>query len=603
MLLGNGGGPVLVNVADAGVLLEGVLARVAPQAARRLDSERVVTVLSLHPGGFVRDLVRIMHALYVLAWVFAALALVIAAGALWRASERRVQTQRLGVGLLASGSVVVVAYVVGGAVVGQLAPAGRGAAARAVWRAFLHGLYVEALVLAAAGAAIAALSARGVRRSDAVSVLNDVRAALAGELDGVGGRRRALVAIGLVLAGLAILLEPAATLTLAGLGAGLYVFARGVQGLVWIVGLAPSAVRRVPARAIPPARRWASPAIALALTGAAIAIVLTGAADEAPAVAAPTCEDSAALCDRTLNDVSLAATHNSMASVTIPTWLFGQQDGTISEQLAFGIRGLLIDSYYGEAVGGRVRTDLESLPKREVAVQELGAPAVDAALRIRGRLAGERAGQREIFLCHGFCELGAITLASALKDLRSFLVSHPDAIVEIINQDEGVTPADIERAFEQAGLLDLVYRGPLGPFPTLRAMIDSGQRLVVMAENDAGTIPWYHLAYEHALQETPFRFTRASRLTDPANLAASCRPNRGPDSAPLFLLNHWIDTTPVPRASLAEVVNARESLLRRAEECQRIRHRLPNLVAVDFFRRGDVLGVVNTLNGMSSPGR
>ena len=436
-----------------------------------------------------------------------------------------------------------------------------------------------------------------------MSVLSDVRAALAGELDGVGGRRRALVAIGLVLAGLAILLEPAATLTLAGLGAGLYVFARGVQGLVWIVGLAPSAVRRVPARAIPPARRWASPAIALALTGAAIAIVLTGAADEAPAVAAPTCEDSAALCDRTLNDVSLAATHNSMASVTIPTWLFGQQDGTISEQLAFGIRGLLIDSYYGEAVGGRVRTDLESLPKREVAVQELGAPAVDAALRIRGRLAGERAGQREIFLCHGFCELGAITLASALKDLRSFLVSHPDAIVEIINQDEGVTPADIERAFEQAGLLDLVYRGPLGPFPTLRAMIDSGQRLVVMAENDAGTIPWYHLAYEHALQETPFRFTRASRLTDPANLAASCRPNRGPDSAPLFLLNHWIDTTPVPRASLAEVVNARESLLRRAEECQRIRHRLPNLVAVDFFRRGDVLGVVNTLNGMSSPGR
>ncbi len=166
-----------------------------------------------------------------------------------------------------------------------------------------------------------------------------------------------------------------------------------------------------------------------------------------------------------------------------------------------------------------------------------------------------------------------------------------------------MTPADIERAFEQAGLLDLVYRGPLGPFPTLRAMIDSGQRLVVMAENDAGTIPWYHLAYEHALQETPFRFTRASRLTDPANLAASCRPNRGPDSAPLFLLNHWIDTTPVPRASLAEVVNARESLLRRAEECQRIRHRLPNLVAVDFFRRGDVLGVVNTLNGMSSPGR
>ena len=64
-----------------------------------------------------------------------------------------------------------------------------------------------------------------------------------------------------------------------------------------------------------------------------------------------------------------------------------------------------------------------------------------------------------------------MSLDSALADLRVFLVSHPAEVVEVINQDEGVTPADIERAFSTAGLLDLVYRGPLGPFPTLRQMI------------------------------------------------------------------------------------------------------------------------------------
>ena len=217
-----------------------------------------------------------------------------------------------------------------------------------------------------------------------------------------------------------------------------------------------------------------------------------------------------------------------MASVTIPTWRLGQQDGTIADQLDEGIHGLLIDSYYGEAVRGGVRTDLESLPKREHAVQEIGEPAVEAAQRIHDRLSTRGAGRRDIFLCHGFCELGAITLSSALHDLRLFLVSHPGEVVVVINQDEGVKPTDIERAFEQAGLLDLVYRGPMGPFPTLRQMIDSNQRLVVMAENDAGDIPWYHLAYAHALQETPFRFTRASELTDPANLAASCRPEPRP---------------------------------------------------------------------------
>lgn len=32
---------------------------------------------------------------------------------------------------------------------------------------------------------------------------------------------------------------------------------------------------------------------------------------------------------------------------------------------------------------------------------------------------------------------------------------------------------------------------------------------------------------------------------------------------------------------------------------ERIRHRVPNLIAVDFYRQGDVLGVVRALNGLS----
>jgi hypothetical protein len=130
-------------------------------------------------------------------------------------------------------------------------------------------------------------------------------------------------------------------------------------------------------------------------------------------------------------------------------------------------------------------------------------------------------------------------------------------------------------------------------------MIDSAERLLVMAENDAGTdIPWYHLAYQHARQETPYRFRSAAQLTDPSELDASCRPNRGPSSAPLFLLNHWVDTSPTPRASIAAIVNARDALLARARACERIRGRKPNLIAVDFYRRGDLFGVVDALNGL-----
>lgn len=121
----------------------------------------------------------------------------------------------------------------------------------------------------------------------------------------------------------------------------------------------------------------------------------------------------------------------------------------------------------------------------------------------------------------------------------------------------------------------------------------------MLAENKADDISWYRLAYRHALQETPYTFKSAAELTDPSRLAESCRPHRGPASAPLFLLNNWVDTSPAPRASLAAVVNARSDLLRRAETCRRIRHRLPNLVAVDFYKQGDVLGVVRALYGLS----
>jgi hypothetical protein len=50
--------------------------------------------------------------------------------------------------------------------------------------------------------------------------------------------------------------------------------------------------------------------------------------------------------------------------------------------------------------------------------------------------------------------------------------------------------------------------------------------------------------------------------------------------------------------SNATRVNARGVLLKRARQCQRERGLLPNFVAVDFYDRGDLMGVVDTLNGL-----
>ena len=201
-------------------------------------------------------------------------------------------------------------------------------------------------------------------------------------------------------------------------------------------------------------------------------------------------------------------------------------------------------------------------------------------------------------MCHTFCELGATPLSTGLRDVHDFLVTHPAEVVVIVNQDY-VTPGGFVEAVDKAGLTPYAFTPPAGAkWPTLREMIAADHRLVVLAENRAGGAPWYQPVYERLTQETPFTFPRASLLTAKADRAASCKPNRGPSSAPLFLINHWVSTDPAPRPSDATRVNAYAPLLARARECESLRHRVPNLLAVNFYKEGDVFRVVDTLNGV-----
>jgi hypothetical protein len=318
-----------------------------------------------------------------------------------------------------------------------------------------------------------------------------------------------------------------------------------------------------------------------------------------PAPAAGQCNGHLALCDRTLPQVALAATHNSM-SVPLPGSFSSEQDAPIADQLRFGIRGLLIDTHYADRLSdGKLRTvvgDPKEL-RRQAQRDGVSPSAVDSALRLRERLGFSGSGERGI---HSFCELGGTRLFDALDDLHDFLVANPGEVVVVISQDY-VTPNDFVAAGRAAGLDRLAYRGPVaGRWPTLREMIDSDQRVVFLAENHAGAATWYHLAYDAITEETPYAFSKPAQLTAASGLAPTCRPNRGPAEAPLFLVNHWTTTDPVPRPSDATKVNGFGPLMRRLDDCERIRHHIPNLVAVNFYRRGDLLRAVDALNGVDA---
>ena len=143
---------------------------------------------------------------------------------------------------------------------------------------------------------------------------------------------------------------------------------------------------------------------------------------------------------RTLDEVAIPATHNAMSAANQPDYLFPQQDEPIPKQLDDGVRGLLIDAHYGvRTSSGVVKTDLSDIPEgeRDTYAGTLGEEGLDAALRIRDRIAGsgEGNGERKVFLCHRFCELGALDTEKTLKQISEFMVLHPSAVLVISVED------------------------------------------------------------------------------------------------------------------------------------------------------------------------
>jgi hypothetical protein len=595
---------IILTVADVGTVLAGALQVVRPSLADQVGTTDRVALVNRDIGDVSARMVRIADTIRVLAFLLAALCLAFAAGAVAISPNRRRTVVELGVGATVVGIVVVVGCSIARSIaLDHVEGAEARAAAGAVWDAFVGDLRSIGWIVAASGAVIAASAASIIRPIDLGEPARRVAAWVATEPESTA--LKVLRAVGLILVGVVFLVDHEAVLELVLTVAGVYLIYEGVTALLrllYVPALAEDEerARRRPVASLMERRGLVAGTIAaIVIVGIGTAFVGTG-GTTTPAPALGACDGHDELCDRPLAKVALPATHNSM-SVPLPGWYSSEQERPIADQLRDGIRGLLFDTHYADRLpNGRLRTDFASHEElvRQAKEDGVSSEAVDAALRIRDRLGFAGEGTRGMYLCHTFCELGATSLHAVLDDIHDFLVANPNEVLVIVNQDY-VTPEDFVKAANDADLGGLVYGGPITDTePTLRQMIESDRRLVVLAENHAGGAPWYRLAYESITEETPFKFTKVAQLNDPKELAASCKPNRGPERAPLFLVNHWISTDPIPLPSDATKVNAYKRLLARMRECQRIRSHLPNLVAVNFYRTGDVFKVVDTLNGV-----
>ena len=321
------------------------------------------------------------------------------------------------------------------------------------------------------------------------------------------------------------------------------------------------------------------PVGAILLLGA-IGVALLSSDESVGATVDPNaCNGHVELCERRLNEVTIAMSHNSMSSIADDFYLPNNLVDII-DQLDLGVRGLMLDTVYA-----RLDSEGAVLTSRDVGLGDtLDEGAALAAEAAQARATADLSDE-VVYLCHTLCEIGALDAVTELEAIGTWLDENPREVLVIIVQD-GTDPADTAAIFETAGLVDrLLVQAPDAPFPTLGQMIESDQRVFVMVEEDASGAPWLHPAFE-VTQETPYSFANADEFV--------CTENRGDPASTMLLVNHFIT---LARAS-NRTINDRDVLLPRAEACAEERGLHPNLLAVDFVSQGDVFAVVDELNGV-----
>ena len=525
------------------------------------------------------------------------LAALVLVGAVAVASDRRVGVLRVAIGMAAVGALLVVAMLVLREVTlngvygdDELTDEDVRGAVAGLLDAFFGKLFSWSLLLAFIGivvsGAAAALDPHEVR-----SPSQRLRERLARKPRTTWGR--AARALGAIVAGFVIAFEPDLAVDLIALVVGAYLVFWGASELLEMLE-GPDA-----ARAGAEERRKHSLRVGLATAAAVVAaiglvLVLTLRSADDPkleSLARGGCNGSAGLCSLPANRAVFAGTHNSFSAADSPGWLIANQRRGVSRQLRDGIRLFLIDPHWrGEDEQGRVRTDFVAEGRdRNYVAKNLPPQVLAAAERLTGSLGlrEQEGGEREIFLCHTTCELGATRMSEVLDEFHGFLDRNRGEVLAVFI--EPYVPADeIDQAFQDAGLDDQVVTLRRNePIPTLGQLVEENRRLIVFTENDGGDPPWYMDGFSF-VQDTPLGATKVERT--------SCALNRGDRGSPFLMVNNWADVFPPKREANADFL-AEDFVLDRIRRCSAKRGLPVSLIAADHYDLGDeFIGAVERVN-------
>lgn len=269
---------------------------------------------------------------------------------------------------------------------------------------------------------------------------------------------------------------------------------------------------------------------------------------------------------RTFDRYSWVTTHNAFTS----NGAFPNQDQTIDQQLAHGVRSFMLDLHtYGDRVA----------------------------------------------LCHSKCTKAPVPFADLVNNtLLPFLEREPDAVISLHLEDFNSASALVAELDKAPGLAGMTFEPGAWQtpgWPTYRAIVDSGQRILIFTLNnansgaietkagpvhfmrsDAFTVENY---WSLGLPVVEHDYSCVSRWDD---IPLNTRDVEGKPGWPrLFTMNHFHDaSTPVTRWHVS-ADNAFDRLHSRyLENCEPAAKRKPSFVAVDFHQDGETAKFVDWLN-------
>ncbi len=268
---------------------------------------------------------------------------------------------------------------------------------------------------------------------------------------------------------------------------------------------------------------------------------------------------------RPFSDYQWVMSHNSFVT---NTWTgTPNQDLSISEQLARGVRGLMLDTY-----------------------------------------------NNPVQLCHPKSDCQT-TLVAALNTVAAFLAANADAVITIHFEDYANRTA-MQNAFNAVPTLKNFVFNPVGrwggrsQWPTLQEMVNANQRLILitqkpenagvyasnvyMFEDEDITVENYWSLGDAAFDHDLSCKTRWASI--PLNTRQASHPDFNGWSR-LFVMNHYHGVPLSQHSGDDNEMGGRVGLVDRINgQCKPAAGRDPNFIAVDFVDQGDVLEYVEAHN-------